>query len=243
MALTGAMLAPLAATADDDAYVAPGSPAPESKIHDGTLTGADFVPNSYFVQLAAPATTDGGSAERIETQRDQFLADARTAGVDVEVTSEYSTLWNGLAVTTDEGSLTTLAGSDVVEAIFPMGVIDAPVRPEGEDYAPQMGTAKGMTGADIVHSELGITGAGIRIGIIDTGVDYDHPDFGGGGVPDGDTFPTERVAFGYDFVGDSFNASSADGDAYQPIPMPDEDRTTARATAPTWPASPPPTAR
>src|SRR5690606_21784710 len=137
---------------------------------------------------------------------------------EVEVTSEYSTLWNGLAVTTDEGSLAALAASDAVEAIFPMGVIDAPVRPEGGDFAPQMGTAKGMTGADIVHSELGITGEGVRIGIIDTGVDYDHPDFGGGGVPEGDTFPTERVAFGYDFVGDDYNASTAAGAGYQPIP-------------------------
>ena len=216
------MLAPMAASADDDAFIAPGSPSPESKIHDGALVGADFVPHSYFVQLAEPATTEGGSEGTIQGQRDQFLADAQAAGVSVEVTSEYDTLWNGLAVSADASSLTTLAGSGVVEAIFPIGLIEAPEQVEGSDYAPQMGTAKGMTGADRVHDELGITGDGIKIGIIDTGVDYDHPDFGGGGTPGGDTFPTERVAYGYDFVGDSYNADPSDPN-YQPIPMPDED--------------------
>ncbi len=214
------MLGPLAASADDDAYLGAGSPAPESKIHDGALTGADFVPNSYLVQLAAPATAEGGSVRDIQSQRDQFLSHAQSAGVSVEVTSEYDTLWNGLAVTADAGALSSLATSGVVEAIFPMGLIDAPELP-ASSHAPQMHSAVGMTGVDRAH-ELGYTGEDLRIGIIDTGVDYDHPDFGGGGTPGGDTFPTERVAYGYDFVGDTYNADPSDT-AYQPIPMPDED--------------------
>ncbi|MDQ3359276.1 MAG: S8 family serine peptidase, partial [Actinomycetota bacterium] len=55
---------------------------------------------------------------------------------------------------------------------------------------------------------------------MDTGVDFDHPDFGGNGTPGSTPFPTERVAFGYDFVGDDFNASSS-SPAYSPDPVPD----------------------
>lgn len=44
-------------------------------------------------------------------------------------------------------------------------------------------------GAGRVH-ELGITGAGVKIGIIDSGIDYGHPEFSG------------RFGGGYDFVND-----------------------------------------
>ncbi|OLT39594.1 hypothetical protein BJF86_06970 [Serinicoccus sp. CNJ-927] len=217
------MLAPLSAAADDDAFVAPGSPAPESKIQDDGVTGAELVPDSYFVQLAGPSTSAGGSLASIESQRDRFLADVDATGVELEVRSEFGTLWNGLSVKADEESLLDLAASDAVEAIFPVGVIDAPERPEDTQIDPELFTAISMTGADIVQSELGYDGTGVKVGIIDTGIDYDHPDFGGNGSPGSTTFPTERVAFGHDFVGDDYNADPGAGDAYQPKPFPDAD--------------------
>lgn len=223
LALAGATFAPLSASATDDSFVAPGSPTPESKIQENQVSGADVVPNRYLVQLAGPSTTEGGSLAAIESSRAQFLSDAQQSGTEVEITSEFDTLWNGVAVAAGESSLKDLAASDAVVAIFPVGVIDRPEQPQTTEIAPDMFSAISMTGADIVQSELGFTGEGIRIGIIDTGVDYDHPDFGGNGSPDSTTFPTEKVAFGYDFVGDSYNASPSAGDAYQPQPMPDAD--------------------
>ncbi len=63
---------------------------------------------------------------------------------------------------------------------------------------------------------LGLHGAGIKVGIIDTGVDYYHAAIGGTGNPadfssdntaiiEAGTFPTARVVGGYDFVGDNYN--------------------------------------
>ncbi|GKT51985.1 minor extracellular protease vpr [Colletotrichum spaethianum] len=54
-----------------------------------------------------------------------------------------------------------------------------------------------MTGADQVHA-LGLTGKGVKIGFLDTGVDWRHPALGGGF---GEGF---KVAGGYDLVGDAF---------------------------------------
>ena len=70
-----------------------------------------------------------------------------------------------------------------------------------------------------------ITGTGVRIGIIDTGIDYQHPMFGGTGAladykaNDRVTihpglFPTAKVVGGFDFAGDAYNGGNT------PIPDP-----------------------
>jgi subtilisin family serine protease len=56
----------------------------------------------------------------------------------------------------------------------------------------------------------------VKIAIMDSGVDYTLPEFGGG------SFPNSKVIGGFDFVGDNYNANPANTD-YQPIPHPDPD--------------------
>ncbi|KAH7363774.1 peptidase S8/S53 domain-containing protein [Rhexocercosporidium sp. MPI-PUGE-AT-0058] len=63
----------------------------------------------------------------------------------------------------------------------------------GKDFDPS--TAHKMSEVDKVHA-LGIKGAGVKIAIIDSGIDYRHPSLGGG------FGPGHKVIGGYDFVGD-----------------------------------------
>lgn len=72
-------------------------------------------------------------------------------------------------------------------------------------------------GADKAH-EIGHRGRGMKVGIIDTGIDFTHKMFGGPGTeaayqsvnPDEKTefFPNNKVVGGVDFVGTDFNAAS-----------------------------------
>ncbi|CAF1482172.1 unnamed protein product [Rotaria magnacalcarata] len=70
--------------------------------------------------------------------------------------------------------------------------------------------AHDFTGVAQVHDELKNFGKGVRVAVIDTGIDYLHPALGG-------CFgPTCKVAFGYDLVGDGYFSAN-------PIPVPDDD--------------------
>jgi subtilisin family serine protease len=88
--------------------------------------------------------------------------------------------------------------------------------PETQAVDPELFTSLAMIGADTVQSDLGFTGAGIKVAVVDTGIDYDHPDLGG-------CFGAGcRVATGYDFVGDAYNADPT-SPSYNPVPTPDDD--------------------
>src|SRR5205823_4730002 len=80
---------------------------------------------------------------------------------------------------------------------------------------------------------LNVSGTNIKVGIIDTGIDYIHTDFGGTGLKadydrndttavteTGTLFPSAKVVGGYDFVGDDYNANSNATSIPQPDPDP-----------------------
>ncbi|WP_153396621.1 S8 family serine peptidase [Ornithinicoccus halotolerans] len=185
-----------------------------------TPEGVTAVPNSWFVQLQGQPTAAGGTVSQVRATQRAFEREARSLGAEVAVAERFGTAWQGVTVRGSEAQVRKAAGASQVEAVFPVTVVEAPEPLEGE--RPDLTFATAMTGADIAQSELGLTGEGVKVAVMDTGVDYDHPDFGGNGSPDSTEFPTERVAYGYDFVGDDYNAD-ASSDSYQPEPNPDGD--------------------
>jgi subtilisin family serine protease len=77
--------------------------------------------------------------------------------------------------------------------------------PDDSNIPPDTQSTHIMTGVDRLHAE-GRFGAGVKIGIIDSGFDYKHPSLGG-------CFgPGCKFASGYDFVGDDYIGSN------QPVP-------------------------
>jgi subtilisin family serine protease len=196
--------------AQDSGELIPLTPAPSAET--GQMT--DETPQRWFVQLTAAPLVDGGKINAINKEVATFRTEAAKAGLVYTERFVYNNLFNGLSIEISSSQLSTLRRIKGVTDIYPVVAIPIPETSALSD--PELATALAMTGADIAQNELGYTGAGIRVAIMDTGIDYDHPDLGG-------CFgPGCRVVTGWDFVGDAFNADPTSA-SYNPVPVPDAD--------------------
>jgi len=192
---------------------------PEVIIYDGII---DETPQAWFVELNSKPTADGTSLSVTKAEKRAFRDAARRAGLKYTERQSFDTLWNGLSIKIDKSQFNKLALLPGVKAIYPVDTIAMPI-PFEEVLDPELYTALAQTGADVAQSKLGFTGTGIKVAVMDTGIDYNHPAFGGNSVVelDSHTFPTARVVAGWDFVGEDYNADPASAN-YDPVPHPDQ---------------------
>jgi subtilisin family serine protease len=133
---------------------------------------------------------------RIETEHSIFKSDLQKIEADVlarsqnvltsagnQIIFEYKTAINGMAITTKRWMAEEIKKLPYVKSVYEDKKVKA--------YDDQ---SNHVIGADSVWNNLGVTGKGIIIGMLDTGIDYMHPDLGGG---KGAGF---KVLGGYDFI-------------------------------------------
>ncbi len=190
----------------------------------GPSQATNETPSQWFVELtgAPQADVDATFTEQQKAnyraarraERDAWRGAARARGLQYRELQAYDVLWNGLAIEITPSQLSVLGLVPGTKDIYP---VFATARPETAPMnEPELVSALAMTGADVTQSELGFTGAGIRVAVMDTGVDFDHPDLGG-------CFgPACRVQVGFDLVGDAFNFSDTTASIpVNPTPVPD----------------------
>jgi len=185
--------------------------------------GDGFVDDLWFVEFASEPRVRGGSPAAHANERAELQAEARAEGISIDQRRDFDTLWNGLTVHAGTSEIATIRSLPSVAAVHPVAIIEAP---EPEDVSPELTSALAMTGADHAQ-DLGLKGEGLSVGVIDTGIDYNHPDLGGSGDPnqvilaDEETreFDHDRISHAWDYVGEGFDAS--DPDSPDPDPNPD----------------------
>ena len=168
----------------------------------------DETPELWFVEFSAPPQVDGGGFQTLSDERTTFNAAVTAAGLQVQQRFSYSRLFNGVSVRVARGDVGELAALPNVKAVYPVFNVPIPETTRGSE--PDLATALGMTGADVAQNELGLSGEGVKVGVIDTGIDLQHPDFG------------NRIRFGYDFVGDAYNSANPETDTPNPDPVADD---------------------
>lgn len=107
---------------------------------------------------------------------------------------EYSRVFPGFAARVNEETIRAIQRLPEVKRVWPDGEVQALLA----DSMP-------LIRADRVHDDLGFTGHGVIVAIIDTGIDYTHPDLGGC------LGPSCKVADGYDFVNDDLDPMDDNG--------------------------------
>ncbi len=172
----------------------------------------DETPQAWFVELKGAPKAKGGLAANLAAERHQFRTEAAELGILIRERYTFEGVFNGLSVVTRLSDVNKIKQLGSVKAVYPVIDIAVPEPQSGEN--PDLATAISQTQVDIAQNSLGLTGSGIRVAVMDTGIDYDHPDLGG-------CFgPGCRVEVGYDFVGDAFNNDSS-SPGFNPVATPD----------------------
>ena len=122
--------------------------------------------------------------ESLKSKKDAGTYDTKK----VEITREYKNAINGVAMTLPGVAVQELIQSGVVKRVFKdyEVKVEPPVETK-ETINPKMADSIPQIGVDKLHAE-NIMGKGIKVGVLDTGVDYNHPDLKG------------AYKGGYDFV-------------------------------------------
>ena len=196
--------------------IQPASPAKPS-VAPTLPKNAKTVAGRWIVQVSGASTAEGGTASAAKASQDKVLNEAGTEGLNLRRTASFTSAYNGMSVTASGADADRLRDVPGVIGVWPALQVPTP-DPATRSSDKGLTSALAMTGADVAYSELGYTGQGIKVGVIDTGIDIDHPDLGGTGKPGRTRFPSSRVKWGYDFVGDAYNADGSTDAQLTPKP-------------------------
>ncbi len=161
---------------------------------------------------------------KIESAQADVARQLAALPVHAEEIFRVSKAFNGISVAIDPRGVRDILRIPGVKRVLPI----YPEHPTNSTSVPFIGTPNVWANNLTPPLPAGALGSGIRIGVIDSGVDYMHPAFGGTGATAADynneraatvgftlagLFPTAKVVGGTDFAGDAYTGGN--------VPVPD----------------------
>ncbi|KAI8079682.1 peptidase S8/S53 domain-containing protein [Gilbertella persicaria] len=178
----------------------------------------DTIPGRYIVRF----TESKIAADRLFGS--SLIKDI-TNDDDIQIKQKFNhRLFSGVTINMNHGNeqqedavLQKILDNPDVKKVYPVRVIPLPkttFKKSGSKddnvNAPSI-LPHGVTQVNLVHSVLKNKGKGILVGVLDSGIDYKHPAFGGGF---GEGY---KVSVGYDLVGNDFNGYNTPNPSTDPL--------------------------
>ncbi|HEY9483884.1 MAG TPA: S8 family serine peptidase [Micromonosporaceae bacterium] len=211
-------------------------PAPAGSTVQHLPLGVSNAPVTVMVQMAGdpvtvadaatPLTGTQRSSRRAQLRQQQTSATPTIRARGGQVLGTYQLAYNGIKVRIAVNKVDSLRSIPNVVGVHRVQLMT----PDNIHGVPLIGAPAVWAGLNGFHGE------GVKIAVIDTGIDWTHADFGGAGTAQAytdahahETEPADPAFFGpnapkvkggIDLVGDSYNADPSSPD-FQPVAHPD----------------------
>lgn len=204
----------------------------------------------FMVRLKTPALVetaqvngsslvlDEAEKQKMIQEQVDFLKAAQSISSDIQMLYSTKIIMNSVTIVAPPHVMSQINNLPMVQNARALSLFSAPsalekvhvnaaVAEKMKDLSQRNSVA--FIGAQEARATFGVSGQGIRIGVIDTGIDYTHTMFGGSGSVDEfkaidatqptPLFPTAKIPGGIDLVGDDYSPGSPY--RFSKVPKPD----------------------
>ncbi|ANF96018.1 S8 family serine peptidase [Paenibacillus bovis] len=142
------------------------------------LTTQPAAVGEYASTIGLESVAAESTESTVNSQQTSIINQALAKGIQLKVNYRYNTVLNGLEISIPANQIPVLAQLPGIKSIYDnSAVYHIPVEetPQSVGQATYDPSALSLIGAQTAWAK-GLTGKGVKVGVIDTGLDYMHPD-------------------------------------------------------------------